>query len=109
VLQLFRRGQAEWPKALEALVNPVERQSVRTESRFSADRFSLPSGVGLEVVRGACHRRPVAVVQDDQTAGTYKLAEIEEIDEHVVERMAPVDERGVSHEPLGHEPGKRLL
>ena len=47
------------------------------------------------------------VVQDDEPAGTDDLAEKVEIDEHLVEPVAAVDERRIGGDPFRDEPRKR--
>src|SRR6266508_6887192 len=73
-------------------------QPVGAESGVLVDRFWLPAGVDLEVPHCGGYRRPVVVVEDDQSTWMYELAKEEEVDEHVVEDVAAVHERGICQE-----------
>jgi hypothetical protein len=45
----------------------------------------------------------VTVVEDHQSSRAHEFAQAEQVDEHVVEDVASVHERGVGHEALAQQ------
>ncbi len=64
----------------------------------------LPAHVGDVVASGRPDRRPPVVVEQHQPTRHDDLAEVVEVEEHLVEPVAAVDERGVRREPVGDQP-----
>ena len=81
----------------------------RAQPRRTVDRLSLPAGVAFEVPDRGGDRRPVAVVENEESSRSHELAQEREIDEHVVEDVAAVDEGSIRHEAFDHEPRQREL
>lgn len=80
------------PERYELIESGFDRwvgQAIGAQARIPFCFLELPARVDFEVSRSRGHRQPFAVVEDDETAGTYEFAQEEEIHEHVVEDVAP--------------------
>jgi hypothetical protein len=94
------------PEAFEVWLGPGVWKPEGTKPRWRCDGFRRPSGVYLEVPGGCGNRGVAAVIEDDQACWAYQLAQVEQVDEHVVEDVASVHERGVGDEAIGQQTGQ---
>jgi hypothetical protein len=77
--------------------------------RLEDDCFRLPPGVDLEVAHRRGARRPLAVVEIEQPAGTDECADEVELDDDVVAEVAAIHEASIGDEVFGHQTRERQL
>jgi hypothetical protein len=69
----------------------------------------LPPGVHFEVAHRSGYRRPLTVVENDQSAWTNEFAEKVQVDEDIVEAVAAIYERSVGDNAIGQQARERNL
>lgn len=95
------RTDDEWPEVFEGRLYGRIGQSEGPESRWIANRLRLPPGVDFEVAHRSGYRRPLTVVENDQSAWTNEFAQKVQIDEDIVECVAAIYERSIGDYVIG--------